>query len=172
MLSLLEPIPGEDEIGAVRVGLGDENPLLRIAAMRALRQFPAEFRLQFDGALLDDPVRGVRLESALVYADIFDLLPAIASRSFMRAAEIEPTNNRYVYVLGVALNSLGQPDEAIALLQKARADFPDNFDIAWALATMLRDSGDLPGARLVIDGMAKQFPNNDNIEALRRALSR
>ena len=246
MMTLLEPRPGVAEIAAVQAGLGDEDPLLRIAALRALRQFPAETRLNFDDALLDDPVRGVRLESALVYADLFDLLPATASRAFMlaadeyretmwatenrpeslvrlaefesttgnasaaaeyfeqaieldpamavarhayglllvrmnrnddalqelrRAAEIEPTNNRYVYVFGVALNSLDQADEAIALLQQAKVDFPHDFDIAWALATMLRDAGDIPSARQVVDSLAEQFPNNDNIESLRSTLS-
>ncbi len=246
ILTLLEPPPGNDEIGAVQNGLNDEDPLIRIAALRALRQFPAELRLQSGGDLLDDPVRGVRLEAALVCADLRDLLSATASRAFSRAADeyrqallatanrpestvnlaefesmtgntsaaaryfeqaialdpdiaivrhayglllvrierrddalkelrraakLEPTNNRYVYVLGVALNSLGHPEEALALLQQARVDFPRDFDIAWALATMLRDSGDVSRARQVVDGMAAQFPNNENIEALRRTLS-
>lgn len=61
-------------------------------------------------------------------------------------------------------------EQAITLLQTAREDFPLDFDIAWALATMLRDSGDISKARQVADSMAEQFPNNENIEALRRTL--
>ena len=245
MLSLLEPRPGEDEIAAIQAGLGDEDPLVRIAALRALRQFPAEHRFQFDATLLDDPVRGVRLEAVLVFADLVDLLPVTASRSFVsaadeyretmratanrpeslvrlaefesttgnaaaaaeyfekaieldpamavarhayglllvrlnrhddalqelgHAAEIEPTNSRYVYVFGVALNSLGQPGDAMDVLRQARVDFPHDFDIAWALATMLRDAGDIPGARQLVDSMAEQFPDNDAIESLRSTL--
>lgn len=247
MLTLLEPPTGDGEISAVQNGLNDEDPLIRIAALRALRQFPGELRLQSGGDLLDDPVRGVRLEAALVVADLRDLLSATASRAFSRAAdeyrrallatanrpesmvnlaefesmtgnsskaahyfeqataldpgsavihhayglllvrinrrddaleelrlaaELEPTNSRWAYVLGVALNSLGQPKEALALLQQAEIDFPHDFDIAWALATMLRDSGDVSGARQVADRMAAQFPDNENVEALRRTLSR
>jgi len=99
ILSLLEPIPGEDEIAVIRAGLGDDDPLVRIGALRALRSFPAERRLHFDGTLLDDPVRGVRLQAALVYADLFDLLPAAPSRAFAKAAEeyresLQATANR------------------------------------------------------------------------------
>ncbi len=87
MLTLLEPAPETDEIETLRSGMIDRDPLIRIAALRALRQFPAELRLQFGGDLLDDPVRGVRLQAALAVADLHDLLPASAAREFPRAAE-------------------------------------------------------------------------------------
>lgn len=246
MLTLLEPSPDADEIAVLRNGLSDTDPLVRIAALRTLRHFPADLRLRFGGDLLGDPVRGVRLQAALAVADLRDLLPAIASRAFprvadeyrqallaaanrpesmanlaefesmtgnlpaaaryfeqaimldtdaaairhaygllliridrrdnaleelRRAAALEPTNNRFIYVLGVALNSLGHSEDALALLQRARSEFPDDFDIAWALATMLRDSGDTVRALTLVDAMAKQFPDNESIEVLRRALS-
>ena len=86
------------------------------------------------------------------------------------AAELEPESSRYVYVLGVALNSLGLADEALATLQKARSDFADDFDIGWALATMLRDGGDKAAALIVAGELAEQFPEDSNVAALINSL--
>ena len=46
-----------------------------------------------------------------------------------RAYDLEPGNARYAYVYAVALNSLGLVDEAVAILDKARQDFPDDAEI-------------------------------------------
>ena len=61
---------------------------------------------------------------------------------FRAAVNLQPEVPEYVYTLGVALNSLGQPDEALTTLETARQRFPRNFDINWAAATMYRDRGD------------------------------
>ncbi len=87
-----------------------------------------------------------------------------------RAYELEPTNPRFVFVYGVALNSLGLKDDALTLLHDARQQFPSDFDIAWALATMLRDAGNVDGARSVAAELAKQFPENASVNALQTSL--
>lgn len=87
-----------------------------------------------------------------------------------QAYELERSNPRYVYVYGVALNSLGLNDDALALLQDARREFPADFDIGWAVATMLRDAGDVDKARSVAAELSQQFPNDPNIAALRESL--
>jgi Flp pilus assembly protein TadD len=46
-----------------------------------------------------------------------------------KAAELQPDNSRFVYVYGVALNSLGQADAAIAVLRDANKRFPGDPDI-------------------------------------------
>ena len=46
-----------------------------------------------------------------------------------RAYLLEPGNPRYAYVYAVALNSLGLVDESVAILEKARQDFPDDAEI-------------------------------------------
>ena len=46
-----------------------------------------------------------------------------------KAAELQPDNSRFVYVYGVALNSLGQTDAAIAVLRDANKRFPGDPDI-------------------------------------------
>jgi len=87
------------------------------------------------------------------------------------AAELEPRNRRFVYVLGVALNSLGHPDDALVVLTQARIDFPEDFDIGWALTTMLRDAGFTVEALNLANELAGQFPTNAEIEALRDQLA-
>ena len=69
-------------------------------------------------------------------------------------------------MLGVALNSLGQPERAIRVLDAARSDFPDNFDIGFALATVLRDSGDRAGALRAAEELLAQYPDNSQAQRL------
>ena len=63
-----------------------------------------------------------------------DALAELAMASTLRADE-----SRFVYVYAIALNSKERHAEAIALLQDATRRFPTDFDIQWALATILRD---------------------------------
>lgn len=88
-----------------------------------------------------------------------------------RSAELAPANPRYAYVAGIALSSLGQTDAAIAALREARDDFPADFDIAWALATLLRDNGDIGGARELAEELAEQRPGDANVRALLESLA-
>jgi len=87
-----------------------------------------------------------------------------------KASDLAPAEQRYVYVLGVALNSLGQQDEALLLLENAFQEFPTHYDIGWALATILRDSGDFEHAKEVVDTLGSSYPNDTNIAALRQWL--
>jgi len=47
-----------------------------------------------------------------------------------QAATLLPDISRYVYVYAVALNSMGQPDKAIEVLEAARRNFPGDAEIA------------------------------------------
>jgi len=276
---LLAPPFREEDTSAVENAIADSDPLIRIAALRTLRAFPAETKLGIGGESLHDPIRSVRLQAALAFADIRDLLPLEQARAFGRAAEeyrstytmlastpdalmnlgnfelavgdtpratayfeqavimdpgfvparlnlvdvlrlsgneirvealllegisitpnnaalhhslglalirsrqteagleelrkasdLEPTEQRYVYVLGIALNSLGQQDEALTLLENAFQEFPTNYDIGWALATILRDAGDFEHAKEVVDALGRSYPDDSNITALRQWL--
>ena len=53
-----------------------------------------------------------------------------ALEELRRAAELAPMNARFVYVYAVALNSLGQTDEARLVLEEAARNHPDDADIA------------------------------------------
>ncbi len=54
-----------------------------------------------------------------------------------RAAELAPDAPWFAYVYGVALNSTGNAEDAVEYLAGARKRFPDDFDIAWALAEVV-----------------------------------
>jgi len=87
------------------------------------------------------------------------------------AARLDPEVSRYVYVYAVALNSLGRPAEAIRMLDGAMLTFPGDFDIAWGLATILRDNGDITRAREVAEQLAQEHPDDQNVTALLDSLA-
>ncbi len=98
-------------------------------------------------------------------------LPDEALDELRLAAEFAPENPRFVYVLGIALNSLGEQQEALEVLRAAHANFDGDFDIAMGLATMLRDSGDMDGALNIAYALARRHPENQNVLALLRSLN-
>jgi tetratricopeptide (TPR) repeat protein len=96
--------------------------------------------------------------------------PEAALDHLRAATEIEPDVPRFAYVYGIALNSSGLVEEGITILKKARNDFPEDYDIAWGLATMLRDNGDFNAARSLAREMLAQYPDDANFNALLRSL--
>lgn len=64
-----------------------------------------------------------------------------AIKSLQRAAGIDSMNAHYIYVYAVALNSAGQNDLAIDVLQDADKRFPDDVNILEALVAFHRDVG-------------------------------
>jgi predicted CXXCH cytochrome family protein len=97
-------------------------------------------------------------------------MPDEALDELRLAAELAPENPRFAYVLGIALNSLGEQQEALQVMRTAHASFDGDFDIAMGLAAMLRDSGDTDGALGVAYSLARRHPENQNVLALLRSL--
>jgi len=93
-----------------------------------------------------------------------------AMAELRRAVELAPDNARYAYVLAIALNSTGAPREALALLERTRARAPGNRDVLIALATISRDSGDLPGALRYARMLIAANPNDPAAVSLLRSL--
>lgn len=87
-----------------------------------------------------------------------------------RAAELDASNARYVYVHAVALNSFGDSARAIAMLEDAREQFPADYDIAFALATIYRDSGRTDDARAVAEELLGLYPNDQYSRLLLQSL--
>ena len=69
-----------------------------------------------------------------------------ALRQLEQAAWLEPDDANYIYVYAIALNSLGEPKQAIQALRTALVQHPRNREILSALVSFLRDSGDLAAA--------------------------
>jgi predicted CXXCH cytochrome family protein len=280
-VSLLAQPFGSREFRTLEAQLGNPDVLIRIAALRQVRNLPPELKLRLPGStLLADPVRGVRIEAVAAYAGMQDLLPledaraysqaerdyretytAIANRpeallalaaletaeghipeavelyqtalrmepravsarvnladtlrglgreadaedilregleldamnaalhyalglslvrssrtdaaleELRRATELEPGNPRYAYVLGVALNSLGMPQQALKVMGDAYTQFDGNYDVAMALATMRRDSGDADGALEIAYALARRHPEDQTVIGLLRSLN-
>ena len=104
------------------------------------REIEAENLLRVGIAVSDDDgavrhalglslVRQQRLDEALV--------------ELRRATEVDPLNARFAYVYGVALQSTGQIEPAIAVLEQSLAVHPYDLAILTALVTFNRDAGDL-----------------------------
>ena len=87
------------------------------------------------------------------------------------AADLQADNARYAYVYAVALNSLGESEMAISYLKKVQTDFSDNFDIHWALATMLRDQGRNVEARTVIEKISNIYPGVESLNSFLGSLT-
>lgn len=82
------------------------------------------------------------------------------------AVAASPDNARYAYVYAVALNSLGNSVAATNLLSTIKDRFPADFDIHWALATMLRDQGETAAAREVAADLAQRYPDVQQVRTL------
>ncbi len=64
-----------------------------------------------------------------------------------QASVLSPNNARYSYVYGVALNSLGEKQQAIAVLKEALIQHPNNREILTALVAFNRDLGNASESR-------------------------
>jgi len=81
-----------------------------------------------------------------------------AVEELRRAAELEPANERYVYVYAVALNSTGHKQAAIDAMQDAHKRFPNNTDILSALVAFHRDAGNAFAAETYYKKLQKLSP--------------
>ena len=95
--------------------------------------------------------------------------PDEALRQLQRAAE-SGQNPRYDYVYGIALNSTGAQEQAVEVLREALVRYPTHFDIAWGLATILRDRRDFAGAYELAKTLAEQHPDNSDVAGFRDAM--
>lgn len=160
--SLLRSPMSARHMAAVEAAIADPDPLLRMAALRVVRGFPAEAKSRLGGAGLADPVRGVRLDAALAYAGVHDLLPAGPARAFGQAerelrASLALTANRPESQAGLAdfELSLGNWQAAFDRYQRALAMEPRAVVTRVNLADLLRGTGDESRAETMLrEGIA------------------
>jgi len=74
------------------------------------------------------------------------------------ASTLNPANARFIYVYAVALNSSGQAEQAVMVLQGAHNQHPNNRDILGALAAFHRDMGNQAAARRYADKLRSNSP--------------
>jgi predicted CXXCH cytochrome family protein len=69
-LSLLQRYPSAQMVEGLKAGMQDKEPLVRIGAVRALDAIDPKRRYELGAALLNDPVRTVRIEAGRYLASI------------------------------------------------------------------------------------------------------
>jgi len=150
----------EPRAAAVRVNLAD--------VLRRLGEEARAEELLRDGIALD--TNNAALRHALGLSLVRSGEPEAALAELRKAAEFAPDDARHAYVLGIALNSVGKQTEALQVLGDAQDRFDGNLDIAMAMATLLRDSGDQDGALAIAYTLARRHPEDQNVLALLRSL--
>lgn len=76
---LLPRFVGPRSLPAFSQLIGDEDPLVRTAALEALEGFPPDMRVALAASCLADPIRSVRFEAARILASVSD--PQLGSSS-------------------------------------------------------------------------------------------
>jgi predicted CXXCH cytochrome family protein len=83
-----------------------------------------------------------------------------------QAAELAPGNTSYAYVYAIALNSVGEPVHALAVLERAHQQHTTDTDILVALISIARDQGDITTALRSARELAAQYPGDPQIRTL------
>jgi predicted CXXCH cytochrome family protein len=83
-----------------------------------------------------------------------------------QAAELAPDNARYAYVYAIALNSVGQPAGALAVLERAHQQHATDTDVLLALISIARDNGDFAAALRHARELGAQHPGDPRIQPL------
>ena len=174
-VSLLAQPFGSSEIQLLESELGSPDPLVRIAALRQVRELPVEMRLRLPGArLLADPVRGVRIEAAATYAGLSDLLPledarayGAAAAEFRSAYEYQASRPDALIALATFASAEGNINEAVRAYEQALRIEPRAVTARANLADVYRSLGDEGRAEgLLLEGLEL----DENNAALRHAL--
>ena len=150
--------------GAVQQGLSDADPLVRLGALRALRWLPVAQSWPLAHGLLDDPVRGVRLEAASLLAAMpqDQLAPADRQRlsravdDYVAAQRLNADRPEARVNLGNLYAQQGQSGAAEAEYLAARTLDPDFVPTYVVLAQLYAgQSRDADGERVVREALAR-----------------
>lgn len=166
-LSLLRHPMSREELRLLAAGLGDPDPLLRIAAHRVLARLPPALRLEFGARGLSDPRRAVRHEAARAFAEVAALLPQASRDEFAAAAaEYRSALERIAFRPG-AQAELGDfarrgqdPEAAITHYRRALDIEPRSATARINLADLYREQGkDIEAERVLREGL-QHDPDN------------
>lgn len=152
-------------------GLDDPDPLVRLAALQGLSGLPPEQRWQMMGAMLQDPVRAVRIEAASLLAGIPAGQPDDRQQKSLDSAISEYVSSQRLNAerpesqlnLGLLYVRMGESDKAEAAYRAAiRLD--TRFVPAYVnLADLYRSSGrDADGEGILRDA-ARRMPDEASI---------
>lgn len=89
-----------------------------------------------------------------------------------KAAALDAGNARYAYVYAVALQSVGNLDEALRVLQKAKEKHPADVDILYALMSYYQAVGKNEQAVVHARKLEKLLPSNEKIRKLIQSIEK
>ncbi|NCF29501.1 MAG: tetratricopeptide repeat protein [Gammaproteobacteria bacterium] len=95
---------------------------------------------------------------------------AEAAKRLGQAAELRPDIPRYAYIHALALQKIGDAENALVVLRAAHHRHPNDRDILIALATMSRDRGDLESAVKYAKALVKLAPTEPEARQLLESL--
>lgn len=148
-LNLLGRYRGEDILAVFIRALAAEESLIRRTALTALPPMDLNKRIQMVGPLLDDPVKGVRIEAARILAGPAEKrLPADRRKAFDQALKEYIQVARYSADFSISRNNLGalyvqkgDADRAETEFKKAVAIDRDFYTAGLNLAVLYAGQG-------------------------------
>lgn len=167
----LAAYPGAEALAAAQGGLGDADPLVRLAALRTLRPFPVERAWPLANRLLDDPVLGVRLEAAALLA----AMPAgrlsaddrnrlnQAIDAYIEAQRVNADRPEHRVNLGNLFEQLGRSSEAEAEFIAARTLDPGFTPTYVGLSQLYGQQGREKDGETVLRQGLKRVPDDADL---------
>ena len=177
----LSGYPGPESLAAAARGLGDPDPLVRLAALRALQPVPVERVWPLANRLLEDPVLGVRIEAAALLARMSPerLSPEDRNRltkgidAYVAAQQVNADRPEHRVNLGNLFQELRQPAKAEAEYVAARSLDPTFTPVYVGLAQLYGQQGrEQEGERVLREGIARLPDGADLHHALGLSLVR
>ncbi|MDH4109410.1 MAG: tetratricopeptide repeat protein [Gammaproteobacteria bacterium] len=166
-LALIGPPLDRRSAEALRAGLGDPDPLVRIGALRGLAALPAEASQQWAAPLLEDPRRAVRLEAVSLLASQQDSLPAQfmpawhrASSEYVQTQLALAERPEAAVNLGTFFAARRDVERAETSFRRALAMDPDLVPARVNLADLYRQSGRDAEGRMVLEQGLARAPDN------------
>ena len=179
--SLLGGFPSQTMYDAIRRGLADPDPLVRLGTLQAVDAIPAERRAPLVVPLLKDPLRAVRIEAVRLLAPLPDEAFSPQQRTWFEAAadELIAAQNYNAdrpearTSLGTFYAARGRIEDAERWLRSAIAMEPRHVPAYVNLADLRRAQGRDTGAEAVLREGLVANPNDASLHhALGLALVR
>jgi Flp pilus assembly protein TadD len=174
-LSLLRRYPSPASVRAIQRGLEDDDPLVRLSALRGLELLEPKDRLGPAYPLLNDPIRAVRIEAARVLAPAPRTMMTTEQREVLDHIIAEYVESQRVNAdrpsahlnLGVLYTQNGKFDKAEAAYRTALRIDPSFVQSYVNLADLYRLEGrDDEGERILREALEIAPRNADVYQAL------
>ncbi|HED64431.1 MAG TPA: tetratricopeptide repeat protein [Planctomycetes bacterium] len=162
---------GNEGMQAAAAMIGDEDPLVRFAAVGSLDSLPAQARTTLVDPLLTDPVRAVRIEAARALSSLppgeipeADRAAYDAASEEFIAAQLTQADLPAPHLnLGIFFAARGENERARTEYETALRLEPSFLPARFNLANLLNRAGDNEGAEDVLRGGVTYAPQEPEL---------